>query len=99
MMPSKGNIWNQPKHRKALEVAARTIAEVFGKEGEFDTFVKARDKLLTAKYDPPSGNANYKALKQEMLKTNRDWMEPVVMALMDLYVLGLERGRSEPRHD
>ena len=99
MKPSIGNIWNQPKHRKPLEVAARSIAEVFGKEGEFDSFIIARDKLLTVKYDPSSGNADYKALKQEELKAVPDWLEPVAMVLTKLYVLGLERGRSESRHD
>jgi|GEM_PF-4170976 len=91
-----GNIWNQRKHRNAVEVAARKIAEAFGKEGEFNSYIKARAKLLTVKYDPAGGNANYKVLKQESLGANPDWLEPVVMALANLYELGLERGRSEP---
>ena len=101
-----GQLWNRPKNREALEAVIRSVAKTFSKEGEFDAFIKARNKyvaamkdgITAAEYAALKQSPEYQALKREYHEANPDWLEPVAKSLSSLYKLGIAEGRSESKH-
>lgn len=92
-LPVDGNRWNNQsaRRRKETESVIRSVAKVFGKEDEFEEFLKARDKLTMSKLNEDgSKTANYEKVMKEYLDATPNWLESVTLALIKYYKMGVE---------